>query len=134
MPDTSLIPVCCAIIEYEGKVLIAQRHARTSNANHWEFPGGKQEQNETAEECLIREIREELSVEIQIKEQLKPVIHHYPDKSIELIPFICKYDGSPVKPEEHKKVLWIEKEQFGDFQWSAADVKVWKQYIARFGK
>ncbi|TVQ89678.1 MAG: (deoxy)nucleoside triphosphate pyrophosphohydrolase [Bacteroidetes bacterium] len=134
MPDIFLIPVCCAIIEHEGKVLIAQRHAHTSNAYYWEFPGGKQEENESAEECLIREIREELSVKIHIKEQLKPVVHHYPDKSIELIPFVCNYDGSPVKPEEHKKVLWIQIEQFGDFQWSAADVKVWEQYINRFRK
>lgn len=131
MPDKNFIPVTCAIIEHEGKVLIAQRNSHTSNANHWEFPGGKQEEGESAEECLTRELQEELSINILITGKLDPVIHHYPEKSIRLFPFICSYDGVVVNPEEHKKILWVTPDELPQFEWSAADIKVWKQYLEK---
>ncbi len=134
MHDPEIIPVCCALIEHKGKVLIAQRNSRVSNANHWEFPGGKQEKSETAEECLIREIREELSITIVINGKLEPVIHHYPDKSIALIPFICNYSGGKVNPEEHKKILWVDPKEFPEFKWSGADIKIWEQYLEKVNK
>jgi 8-oxo-dGTP diphosphatase len=134
MPAKNIIPVTCAIIEHDGKVLIAQRSHGTSNANHWEFPGGKQEEGESAEECLTREILEELSISIIITGKLDAVIHHYPDKSIRLIPFICSYKGGPVHPEEHKKVLWVKPHELPGFEWSAADIKVWKQYLEKSGQ
>jgi len=134
MPLENIIPVTCAIIEHEGKVLIAQRNSTTSNANHWEFPGGKQEAGESAEECLAREILEELSINIFITGKLDPVVHNYPDKTISLSPFICNYDGGPISPEEHKKVLWVKPDELPRFQWSAADIKVWKQYLEKINK
>ncbi len=134
MPDENIIPVACAIIEHDGKVLIAQRNSRTSNAYHWEFPGGKKEKGESTEECLTREIQEELSIHIFITGKLVPVIHHYPDKSIRLIPFVCSYDGGPVNAEEHKKILWVKPDELARFEWSAADIKVWKQYLEKINK
>ncbi|MBW6480214.1 MAG: (deoxy)nucleoside triphosphate pyrophosphohydrolase [Bacteroidales bacterium] len=133
MPERTIIPVTCAIIVHEGKVLIAQRNSRASNAHQWEFPGGKQEEGESAEECLIREIKEELSIGIMITGKLDPVTHHYPDKSIRLIPFICSYKGGPVHPEEHKKILWVKPGELSRFEWSAADIKVWHQYLEKSG-
>ena len=133
MQVNNIIPVTCAIIEHKGKILIAQRNHGTSHANHWEFPGGKQEDNESEEECLKREIKEELNIEIVITGNLEPVVHHYPDKSIRLIPFICSYDGEMVYPEEHKKVLWVKPDELPWFEWSAADIRVWKQYLQMTG-
>ena len=133
MPDKNIIPVTCAIIEHDGKVLIAQRNSRTSNAHHWEFPGGKQEKWESAEECLTREIQEELSIDIFITGKLVPVIHCYADNTIRLIPFVCSYNGGTVNPEEHKKVLWVKPDEIPGFEWSAADIKVWKQYLEKMG-
>lgn len=131
MPDKNIIPVTCAIIEHNGKVLIAQRNSRTSNAHHWEFPGGKQEEGESAEECLLREIQEELSIDIFITGKLNPVIHHYPDKTIRLMPFICSFEGGPVYPKEHKNVLWVKPDEIPGYEWSAADIKVWMQYLKK---
>ena len=72
------IPVVCAIIEEKGMILAAQRGINQSNAGLWEFPGGKVHSGETAEQALKREIREELTVEINIVKQLEAVSYRYP--------------------------------------------------------
>ena len=83
-----MIEVTCAIIEHNNKVLITQRSAKMALPLKWEFPGGKIEKNETAEACLIREILEELDVNIKITKQLKSNTHEYSEtKIIKLIPF-----------------------------------------------
>lgn len=130
MPENDPITVCCALIEHKGKILIAQRGREGSNAGKWEFPGGKQEAAETAEDCLKREIREELSVEISINNKLPEVIHQYPDKAIRLVPFICNFDGTHIICTEHEKVHWISRDEFENFTWSEADIKVWQHYLS----
>ena len=123
------IPVCCAIIEHRGKILIAQRGHKGSNALQWEFPGGKQEAGESLEECLQREIMEELSVKVQILAQLTSVTYSYPDKTITLIPFVCQYSGSTITPREHKSICWISPDNISGFTLSEADIKVWQHYL-----
>lgn len=129
MNDPAPIEVCCAIILHQGKVLIAQRNARTSNAGKWEFPGGKVEKGESPGQCILREIQEELSVRVQIQERLKPVEHAYPEKTIKLIPFICTLTDIDVVATEHIQIKWIEPAELSHVNWSAADVKVWHQFM-----
>ena len=96
-----MINVTCAIIRNEdNEVLTVQRGAGSSNPLKWEFPGGKIKEGESAEECLLREIREELSMEIVICERLAAVEFDYGTKQIKLIPFICDtLDELPVLSE-----------------------------------
>jgi len=84
-----MIEVCCAIIVEGDKILATRRSHGMHLAGFWEFPGGKIEPGETAEACIIREIREELNIEIKVENRLLPVEHHYPEKSIRLMPFMC---------------------------------------------
>jgi 8-oxo-dGTP diphosphatase len=125
----SPIPVSCAIIEHQGKVLAAQRGERMSHPGRWEFPGGKLEEGETAADCLKREIREEMGIDIQIHQGLPSVEFHYPDKVIELFPFICTYDGSDITLHEHNNIQWLLPEELLSLHWAEADIKVCEYYV-----
>lgn len=129
-----MLVVTCALIErYEGtssvpKVLIAQRSESMTHPGLWEFPGGKQEKDESLENCIIREIREELRVPIQIDIQLESCPHNYPDKAIILIPFIVSVEkGEPVLTE-HINLAWVDDVSIRDYPLAPADHKVWECY------
>ena len=87
------VKVTCAIIEKAGKVLLAQRGPPMDLPNKWEFPGGKVRQGESPSVCLVREIKEELGIDITVKKALPPHRHSYDHISIELLPFICSVSG-----------------------------------------
>lgn len=123
------IAVSCALIIHNGKVLAAQRNKRGSNAGKWEFPGGKIEKGESAEQCLAREIEEELSITVTILKRLPPLTHRYEDKTITLYPFICRYPGNAITPNEHEALRWLSPQEDISLDWSAADAKVWKMFL-----
>ncbi len=83
------IEVAAALIFRGGKLLITQRHAGVHLGGLWEFPGGKREPGETFEQCLAREIREELGVEIVVGGLFEEITHRYPEKSVHLKFFKC---------------------------------------------
>ncbi|MBN1926599.1 MAG: (deoxy)nucleoside triphosphate pyrophosphohydrolase [Prolixibacteraceae bacterium] len=118
------IDVTCAIIVKEGKLLACQRGSQSEHAYEWEFPGGKVEEGESAENCIVREIWEELKVEIIIVKQLEDIEYDYPRLSIRLIPFLCKINSGNPSPVEHHTIRWQPSERFHDLIWSAADKEV----------
>jgi 8-oxo-dGTP diphosphatase len=122
--------VACAIIEQEGKVLAAQRSATMSLPLKWEFPGGKIETGETAEECLARELKEELEVSVHIGAALSSATHGYTDFTVTLYPFICRLAGGTITPHEHHALQWIEPLQMPELDWAAADLPVINEYLA----
>ena len=130
-----MIQVTCAIIVNSiGKVLVTQRSINMPLPLKWEFPGGKIEAGETAEECLIREIREELNIEIQITGSLPPNDHQYPDKLIRLIPFICRQKGGEIILKEHASYKWLDAKDLLDLDWAEADVGVARRLREEFLK
>lgn len=124
-----MIEVTCAIIEKEDKILATRRAHGSHLEGFWEFPGGKTEPGETAEECIVREIMEELAVEIEIIQKLEPVEHHYPEKSIRLIPFICKIISGQIILRDHSEHCWLNKNELMLPDWAEADVQVVKNYL-----
>lgn len=107
----------------EGRVLIAQR-ATGHLAGLWEFPGGKVDAGESAEEALEREIREELGCGVMVGEAMSPVEHDYPELSIRLRPFWCAVgEGEPVALE-HAAIRWVERGRLMEEELAPADVKV----------
>ena len=129
--EIKIIPVVCAIIEQDGLVLCALRSEHMSLHGKWEFPGGKLEVNELPEEALIREIKEELNVEIRIVEALPIAEHAYvPEKIIQLIPFRCVIvrDENPT-PTEHSELRWMKKDELPLLDWAAADIPIVLNYI-----
>jgi 8-oxo-dGTP diphosphatase len=124
--EVKIIPVVCAIIEQDNLVLCALRSERMSLPGKWEFPGGKLEVNELPEDALIREIKEELNIEIKIIEALPISEHAYvAEKVIRLIPFRCTIvsDDSP-SATEHSELRWMKKDELLLLDWAAADVPI----------
>lgn|SRR5690554_113409 len=123
------IRVVCAIIHQENKILAVQRSEKMALPLKWEFPGGKIEENESEVDCIKREIKEELNIDIKIKKRLTPSSHSYEDFSIELIPYISVYQSGVLTLNEHKQRLWLDKEALINLDWAEADVPIVNEYI-----
>lgn len=109
---------------------MAQRSASMSLPLKWEFPGGKIEVNESAEECLIREVTEELGISVSVTVALRPVTHSYSDFRVTLYPFRCRLTGGTMTPNEHNEIRWIEPWRMPELDWAAADIPVVSEYLA----
>lgn len=123
------IHVTCAIIEHNSSVLAAQRSSSMHLPGKWEFPGGKQRPGEALDQCLVREILEELGLDIQVQVALQPVEHQYPDKHIVLYPFVCSISGGTLRPAEHQSVRFFAPDQLPALDWAAADIPVLEQWF-----
>lgn len=117
-----MIDVVAAVIQNEeGKILIAQRNLKKSQGGLWEFPGGKIEPNETKEEAIIREIKEEMDIDIEAKKFIGQKVFNYPDKEINLIAIECKQIKGDIKLNEHEDIKWVNKNELRNFNFAPAD-------------
>ncbi len=119
-----MIRVTCAIIQHKNRLLITQRGAGSDHPFLWELPGGKIDAAETEEECIQREIDEELEMKIEIVKRLLPVQFDYGFKKIELIPFLCKVSDDEFRLNEHIQAKWILWEETGAVEFLEADEKL----------
>ena len=119
-----MIDVSCAIIIENGLILATQRSLTMALPLKWEFPGGKVEPNETPEEALIREIKEELDISIEIISELSANIHTYGSKTIRLIPFTCRITGGSIVLKEHIAFKWLNITELLTLDWAEADVAI----------
>ncbi len=114
------VEVVAAVIERDGKMLIARRPADAHLGGLWEFPGGKPEPGETMEEALRREIEEELDAPATVGEEIETVEWTYPDKRIRLHFFRCRLHGEP-RPLEGQEIAWVPRADLPRYQFPAAD-------------
>lgn len=128
LPLLDAVPVACGIIERNGMFLAAQRGAGQSNAGLWEFPGGKVRRDETPETALVRELQEELGIEVMITAKLVSFSHAYPWITIDLIPFVCKIINGEPHPREHAEIRWIDAQKALLLAWTPADIPVMRNY------
>jgi 8-oxo-dGTP diphosphatase len=119
-----MIEVSAALIFCDGQLLIAQRHAKSHLGGLWEFPGGKREPGETFAQCLVREIREELGVEISVGELFEEISHVYPEKSVRLKFFICQLVRGEPQPLDCAAIRWVNKTELDDYEFPAADAQL----------
>lgn len=125
-----MISVTCAIIvDNTGRVLVTQRSAVMKLPLKIEFPGGKIEEDETASDCLVREIKEELNLDIKILFEMPANIHHYVEFSINLIPFVCKIIGGSIELREHASYQWLKPSELLKQDWAEADIPVVENYL-----
>lgn len=122
---SQITPVLAAIILNDRKeVLIARRKSHLSNSGKWEFPGGKLLPNESPEECLTREIEEEININIEVIRPYHLVNFTYSDQTILLITYICRFMKGRWHLTDHDKILWVNIEQLREYDFSAADIDI----------
>ena len=119
-----LTEVSCAVIMDGDLVLVTQRSEHMPHPLKWEFPGGKLKPGETPEGSIIREIREELGVEISVIQLLPSVRHRYSDSDIKLIPFVCSIKEGEIDLSEHKSYRWVHRSELSRVDWLEADIEV----------
>ena len=116
-----IIEVAAGLIHCSGRYLIARRKPGVHLAGFWEFPGGKREQGETLEECLQRELFEELSVRIDTLVPYQIIRHKYPEKTVEIHFFQCSIVEGQVTPLDCAEIRWVLPEELPNFRFPPAD-------------
>lgn len=117
-----MLEVTAAILEYENKILLARRKAGKHLAGYWEFPGGKIEANENAEQCLLRELKEEFSIEVRLDMYIGESIFRYPEKKIKLIAFTGRIIDGELRLNDHDKVVWVDLHELPLYKMAPADI------------
>lgn len=118
-----LLVAACALIDADGRVLIAERPEGKPLAGLWEFPGGKVEAGETPEETLIRELGEELGI-VTRTECLAPLTfasHHYPDFHLVMPLYVCRRYEGIAQPQEGQRLKWVRPKALRDYPMPPAD-------------
>ena len=100
----------------------------------WEFPGGKVKSGESLEDCLRRELDEELSVDVIITRPLPTTNYDYPSFTVSLYPFICSIISGDIKLQEHAAVTWLLPEELYGLDWAEADLPVLAAYCQQLKK
>lgn len=116
------IKVVAAIIQNENKILATKR-GYGEFINMWEFPGGKIESGETKDEALIREIKEELNVKINVDKFALDVEYQYPNFYLFMSCFMCSIKEGSIELLEHNDAKWITKEELDSLNWLPADIE-----------
>lgn len=114
--------VACAVIYFGDKILIVQRSATMALPLKWEFPGGKLEPGESARDCIKREIKEELAIEIELLGTLKNVSFQYPKQLIILLPFLARYKTGTLALKEHQNWKLVPETALLGFDFAPADL------------
>lgn len=117
------IEVVAAILHEKGKVFATQR-GYGEFKGYWEFPGGKIEVGETAEEALHREINEELEADVDIERLFRTIEWEYPSFHLRLHCYLCRPVGKTMTLKEHSAARWLDAEELESVEWLPADVNI----------
>lgn len=130
MDDDSVTTVIAAVIERDGKILIARRKKGMFMEQKWEFPGGKLEPGETAEACLKRELREELGIEAAIGEFIGSGTHPFSCCStIHLLAYRATYVSGDMQLTDHDEIRWVLPSELGQYDFPQADRPILKRLM-----
>ena len=123
------IDAAIAIVTRAGKVLVCQRKDGDTFGGFWEFPGGKQEDGETLEQCLARELREELNISARPMRPFEPIVHDYPHVYLRLHPFLCEHEAGEPELLECQATRWINPAELRDYRFPPANEALIEQVI-----
>jgi 8-oxo-dGTP diphosphatase len=129
-----MIDVVCGVIEDgEGRFLACLRPPGKHLGGLWEFPGGKVDPGETPAAALVRELREELGIEVEVAAPLPVVEWNDDDVAIRLLPFRSRVVSGEIHPIEHEAILWCGASDWETLDWAPADVPVIRDLLAMRG-
>lgn len=118
------IEVSAGLVFRNGQLLITQRYADSHLGGLWEFPGGKREPQETFEECLVRELREELGIEVDVGDLVQSLTHAYPEKTVLLNFFHCRWKANEPQTLGCAAFKWIGAADLRHHEFPAADAQL----------
>jgi mutator protein MutT len=121
-PTTRLV-VAAAVIEVDGRFLVTRRQKGVHLEGYWEFPGGKCGRHEQLQDCLARELLEELAVPSRIGDRIWTTTHAYPERAIELHFFRCELLGAP-RPQLGQEMRWVPGDELESLQFPPADAEL----------
>lgn len=117
-----MIEVTAAILIKDDKFLIAQRKANNKLPNKWEFPGGKVENDETPEQCLKREMKEEFGIDVSVGEFLAESVYDYDHISIKLLAYRTFWDDGEIRIKAHQSIGWVTTDEIEHYDFAPADI------------
>ncbi len=123
------IVVAAAVIERDGAFLVTRRPQGVHLEGYWEFPGGKCEPGESYVACLIRELREELGVDVVAGAEMHATVHLYPDRHVELHFLRCELCGDPA-PQQSQAMRWVPRHELAALQFPPADDELIQRLMA----
>jgi 8-oxo-dGTP diphosphatase len=129
--DFRKITVTAAVLEKDGRILIARRKREDSLADKWEFPGGKLEKGETPKECLRRELREELNIDVVVGDFIGRSCHRHPHGEIELLAYRVIHLSGEFQLHDHEEIRWVLPADLLSHDFSAADIPIVKLLLER---
>ena len=112
------------IYDRQGKILIDRRKKGGEMGGLWEFPGGKIEPGETIKECIKREVKEELDIEIEVGDRLTTITHKYETFKVTLYVHDCQYITGKPQPLECEEIQWVEAVQMNQYQFPQANLQI----------
>jgi 8-oxo-dGTP diphosphatase len=113
--------VTAAIIRANGSVLLARRASGENLAGFWEFPGGKVENGETSEECLARELQEELGIQTVVGRKCAESSYQYDHGNFRIVAYFVEWLAGDLRPRVHDRVEWVKIRDLGEYQLLPAD-------------
>ena len=125
--------VSAAIIESEGHILLARRRPDVPYPDLWEFPGGKVEDGEDPKDCVIREIMEELGMEIDVISIYDVVYFQYPERDVLVLAWLCTWTSGEVRNLEVADHRWVKPAEIPSFELLPADIALAQRLAAEFG-
>lgn len=123
------IDAAIGIVLKGGKILVCQRKDDDTFGGYWEFPGGKQEDGETLEQCLARELREELNIAARPTTLLDPIVHDYPEVLVRLHPFLCEHESGEPELLECQATRWIDPADLPNYRFPPANESLIEQIL-----
>lgn len=124
MSQPVTIEVAAGLVFRGGQLLITQRAAGSHLGGLWEFPGGKREPGESYEACLIRELQEELGIEVEVGRLIEELVHPYPEKTVRLRFFQCRWLKNEPTPIDCAALAWVGVHQLSEYRFPAADARL----------
>ena len=124
-----MLNVICAIIYVGNKILVTQRSKNMKLPLKWEFPGGKLETDESEIECIKRELKEELNIEVKVIKRFSNSIHDYDTFQINLIPYVVEYISGEIILAEHAEYKLLEKNNLNKLDWAEADLPIVRELL-----
>jgi 8-oxo-dGTP diphosphatase len=119
------------ILDETGRLLACRRPEGKHLGGKWEFPGGKVEDGESPAAALLRELAEELGIQVETGERLTPVVWDYGRGPIRLHPFVCRIVSGELHPHEHSEIRWSPRDELRALDWADADLPILAEWLER---